>query len=106
MRRIAVLIVVVILFHHHASDEYFKKPFLEAGPGDFSCIAYLSSMLFLIKFGEVVFQLGNQNKLGICIHFDQICTWHRCLKLSFFGLYIYVRSLKTCLLYTSDAADE
>ena len=37
----------------------------------------------------------NQNKLRTCLHFDQIRTWHRCLKLSFFGLYIFVRSLKT-----------
>ena len=37
----------------------FKTLFLEAEPGDFSCIAYLSiaSMLFLTIFGEVMFQL-------------------------------------------------
>ena len=38
----------------------------------------------------------NQNKLRMCLHFHQILTWHRCLKLSaLFGLCIYVRSLKT-----------
>jgi len=31
----------------------------------------------------------------MCFHFDEIRTWHRCLKLSFFGLYICVRYLKT-----------
>ena len=30
---------------------------IEAEPGDFSCIAYFSSMLFLTIFGEVMFQL-------------------------------------------------
>ena len=34
-----------------------KKLFLEAEPGDFSCIAYLPSMLFLTIFGEATFQL-------------------------------------------------
>ena len=58
LRRSAVLVVVVvvILFRRYASDK-LKKLFLEAEPGDFSCIAYLSSMLFLIIFGEVMFQL-------------------------------------------------
>ena len=37
----------------------------------------------------------NQNKLRMCLHFDQIRTCHRCFKLSIFGWYIYVSSLKT-----------
>ena len=37
----------------------------------------------------------HQNKLKTCLHFDQIQTWHRCLKLAFFCLHIYVKSLKT-----------
>ena len=56
MRRIALLVVVVvvvvILFRGLASDKSFN-----AEPGDFSCIAYLSSTLFLINFDEVMPQL-------------------------------------------------
>ena len=37
----------------------------------------------------------NQSKLRMCLHFDQIRTCHRCFKLSIFGWYIYVSSLKT-----------
>ena len=37
-----------------------------------------------------------QNKLKMCLHFDQIHpSWHRCLKLAFFDLYIHVKSMKT-----------
>ena len=56
MRRIAVL--VVILFRRHVSDKFQETiSCIEAEPGDFSCIAYFSTMLFLTIFGEVIFQL-------------------------------------------------
>ena len=38
-----------------------KKLFLEAEPEDFSFIAYLSSVLFLTIFGELIFQLIKTN---------------------------------------------
>ena len=57
MRRITVLVVVVILFCHHASDKFEAISCIEAELGDFSCIAYFSSMSFLTIFGEVMFQL-------------------------------------------------
>ena len=57
LSRIAVLVVVVFtIFRRHASDK-FQEAILEAEPGDFSGIAYLSSMLFLTIFGEVMLQL-------------------------------------------------
>ena len=31
----------------------------------------------------------------MCLHFDHIRPWHRCLKHTFFGLYIHVKFLKT-----------
>ena len=59
LRRIAVLVVVVVvtlLFCSAATHQTnIKKLFLEAEPGDFSL--FLWSMLFLIIFGEVLFQL-------------------------------------------------
>ena len=64
MRRIAVLLVVVVVILFRGLVwvmNNFKKLFLNAEPGDFSCIAYLSSMLFLIIFGEVMLQLIKMN---------------------------------------------
>ena len=55
LRRI-VVVVVVILFRRHTSDK-FQEAISSTRTGEFSCIAYLSSMLFLIIFGEVIFQL-------------------------------------------------
>ena len=50
--------MLLLLFCSAATHQTnFKKLFLKAEPGDFSCIAYLSSMLFLTIFGEVMFQL-------------------------------------------------
>ena len=60
LRRIAglVVVVVVILFRRHASDKFQEAiSCIEAEPGDFSCIAYLSSMLSLTISGEVMFLL-------------------------------------------------
>ena len=91
LRRIdfLVVVVVVILFRSHASDKFQEaiswsrtwRVFLHC----FS-LKYVVSGHFWWGNAPV-----NQNKLRMCPHFNQIRTWHRCLKLSFFGLYIYVR---------------
>ena len=96
LSRIAVLVVVVVvIFRRHASDK-FQEAILEAEPGDFSCIAYLSSMLFLTIFGEVMYQLIKIKCVFILIQFaNGTDVKHLFLRLSFFGLYIYVRYLKT-----------
>ena len=61
MRRIAAL-VVVIGCSAATHQTNFKKLFnLEAEPEDFPGIAYLSSMLLLTIFGEVMFQLIKMN---------------------------------------------
>ena len=39
----------------------YNKIFLEPEPGDFSCTAFLSSMLFLTVFSEVILQLIKTN---------------------------------------------
>ena len=59
LRRIAgLVVVVVILFRRHASDKFQEAiSCIEAELGDFSCIAYLSSMLSLTISGEVMFLL-------------------------------------------------
>jgi len=93
LRRTSVLVVVVILFRRHASDKSQEaiswsrtwRFFLQC-----LSIKYVVSDHF--RWGNIPV---NQNKMRMCLHFAQIRTWHRCLKLSFFGLYIYVRSLKT-----------
>ena len=94
MRRIAVLVVVVvILLLRHASDKFQEA------------ISWSRTWRFFLHFLSLKYAVSdhfrwsnvpvNQIKLRTCLHFDQIRTWQRCLKLSFFGLYIYVRSLKT-----------
>ena len=57
LRRIVVLVVVVVILSTATHQTNFKKLFLEAEPVDFSCIGYLSSMLFLTIFGELMLQL-------------------------------------------------
>ena len=55
MRRIAALVVVVIGCSAATHETNFKKLFnLEPEPGDFSGIAYLSSVLFLTICGEEI----------------------------------------------------
>ena len=68
----------------------FKKLFLEAEPWDFSCIAYLSSMLFLTIFGEVMFHLIkiNWQCVFIFIKFAHGTDFWN----FFFGLYMYMKS--------------
>ena len=56
---------------------YFLKENLEIF---LAFLNYLSNMLFLTIFDEVMFQLIKMN--WDRLHFDQIHTWHRCLKLS------------------------
>ena len=96
MRRIAVLVavVVVVLFRRH---EISRRYFLHWS----RTWRFFLHCLFLKYVVSDHFWWGNipvnQNKLRMCLHFDQIRTWHWCLKLSLFGLYIYVRSLKTVL---------
>lgn len=96
LRRTSVLVVVVILFGRHASDKSQEaiswrrtwRFFLQC-----LSIKYVVSDHF--RWGDIPI---NQNKMRMCLHFAQIRIWHRCLKLSFFGLYINVinvRSLKS-----------
>ena len=81
----AVLIVVVIVFCCHASDK-----FQEAIWRFFLHCLYLSSMLFLTTFGEVMFHLMkiNWKCVFILIKLNSHMAWILILKLSFFGLYI------------------
>ena len=85
MRRIAVLVqvVVVILFRRHASNKFQ------------GAISWTITWIFLLNCLSLKYVLSDhfrwsnvpvhQNKLKMCLHFDQIRTWHRCLKLAFFG---------------------
>ena len=85
MRRIAVLVqvVVVILFRRHASDKFQ------------GAISWTITWIFLLNCLSLKYVLSDhfrwsnvpvhQNKLKMCLHFDQIRTWHWCLKLTFFG---------------------
>ena len=90
MRRIAV-VVVAILFRRHASDK-----FQDAISWSITWI-FVLHCLYLKYVVPDHFRWGivpvNQNKLKICLHFGQIRPWQRCLKLSFFGLHVYVKSL-------------
>ena len=89
-RKIAV-VVVAILFRRHASSK-----FEDAISWSITWMFFLQclSLKYLVsdhfRWGIVPV---NQNKLKMCLHFDQIRPWHRCLKLSFFGLNIFVKSL-------------
>lgn len=56
-------------------------------------LAYPSGMLFLTIFGEVMFQFSQIN--WKCVFILIKSHWRRCLKLAFFGLFIYVKSVKT-----------
>ena len=88
MRRIAVLGVVVFLFRCHASSKFQEA------------ISWTITWIFLLHCLSLQYVVSDhfrwsnvpvhQNKLKICLHFDQIRTWHRCLKLAFFGFYIYL----------------
>ena len=88
MRRIAVLVVVVSLFHRHTSDKFQEaiswrltwRLFLH-----YRSLKYVVSDHF--RWSNVPV---NQNKPKMCLHFDQIRTWHRYLKHSFFGLYVHL----------------
>ena len=93
LRRIAVLVVVAILFRRHASDK-FQETISWSRTWRFflHCLSLKYVVSDHFRWGNVPV---NQSKLKMCLHFDQIHTWHWCLKLSFFGLYIYARSLKT-----------
>ena len=95
MRRFLVLVVVVILFRRHASDKF-------QGTISYHFNHNLDISLELLTLKYVLsdhFRSSNvpvnQNKLKMCLHFDEIRTLHRCLKLAFFGLYIYLKPLKT-----------
>ena len=90
LRRIAVVVVVVvvvvILFRRHASDK-FQEAISWSRTWRFflHCLSLKYVVSDHFRWGNVPV---NQNKLRMCLHFDQIRTWHRCLKLSFFGMYI------------------
>ena len=71
-----------------------EKKKKEKKHGYFPCLS-LTDMLFLSVLGEVIFQFIKINWNCMCLHFDQIRTWRRCLKFTFFGLYIYVKCVKT-----------
>ena len=88
MRKIAVLVVVAILFRRHASGKFQEA---------ISWSITWTFLLHCLSLKYVVsdhFRWSNvpvhQNKLKMCLYFDQIRTWQRCLKLAFFGLYINV----------------
>lgn len=89
MRRSAVLAVVTPPRITHVSSQ---KLFLEAYNLD-NFLAYPSSMLFLVIFGEVISSSSKQTKN--MSSFWSNCTCRRCLKLAFFDLYIYVKSVRT-----------
>ena len=94
LRRIAVLVVVVvILLRRHASDK-FQEAISSSRTWTFflNCLSLKYVVSDLFRWGNVPV---NQNKLRMCLHFDRIRTWHQCLKLCFFSLYIYVRYLNT-----------
>ena len=102
MRKIAVLVqvVVVILFRCHASDKFQ------------GAISWIITWIFLLNCLSLKYVLSDhfrwsnvpvrQNKLKMCLHFDQIRTWHRCLKLAFFGLYDLFAVFENCSIRLSN----
>ena len=77
MRRIAVLVAVVILFRRHTSHK-----FQEAISWSVTWI-FLLHCFFLKYVVSYYFRWSNvpfrQDKLKMCLHFDQIRTWNRCM---------------------------
>ena len=61
----------------------FKKLFLEAQPGYFSCLSLRYVAYNHFRWTNVPV---HQKKLKMCFYFDQIRIWHRC------SLYIYVKA--------------
>ena len=81
LRRVAVLVVVVILFRRYASDK-FQEAISRSRTWRF--FLHCLSLKFVIsdhfRWGNIPV---NQKELRMCLHFDQICTWHRCSACTF-----------------------